>query len=172
MTVAIAEILAFDVGSEYEALDYFEIIIANHANSEYYTKSLFATYLIYDSKNALESGKYKDIILTQYPQSDYAKKIIDNEKLLLEHQPSKLLLKAESLWSTNKKEAIDTYKLILESGSSTALSAVAAYFLAYYYDYKLSDKDSAITYYTWLTKNHPESTQGMIAQERLEGLNE
>ena len=169
---AIAEILAFDVGSEYEALDYFEIIIANHANSEYYTKSLFATYLIYDSKNALESGKYKDIILTQYPQSDYAKKIIDNEKLLLEHQPSKLLLKAESLWSTNKKEAIDTYKLILESGSSTALSAVAAYFLAYYYDYKLSDKDSAITYYTWLTKNHPESTQGMIAQERLEGLNE
>ena len=52
---AIAEILAFDVGSEYEALDYFEIIIANHANSEYYTKSLFATYLIYDSKNALES---------------------------------------------------------------------------------------------------------------------
>ena len=169
---AIAEILAFDVGSEYEALDYFEIIIANHTNSEYYTKSLFATYLIYDSKNALESGKYKDIILTQYPQSDYAKKIIDNEKLLLEHQPSKLLLKAESLWSTNKKEAIDTYKLILESGSSTALSAVAAYFLAYYYDYKLSDKDSAITYYTWLTKNHPESTQGMIAQERLEGLNE
>ncbi len=143
---AIAEILAFDVGSEYEALDYFEIIIANHSSSEYYAKSLFASYLIYDSKNALESGKYKDIILTQYPQSDYAKKIIDNEKLLLEHQPSKLLLKAESLWSTNKKEAIDTYKLILESGSSTALSAVAAYFLAYYYDYKLSDKDSAITW--------------------------
>ena len=51
-------------------------------------------------------------------------------------------------------------------------SAVAAYFLAYYYDYKLSDKDNAIIYYTWLTKNHPESTQGVIAQERLEGLNE
>ena len=36
----------------------------------------------------------------------------------------------------------------------------------------IRDRDSAITYYTWLTKNHPESTQGMIAQERLEGLNE
>ena len=90
----------------------------------------------------------------------------------MEHQPSKLLLKAESLWPINKKEAIDTYKLVLESGSSTVFSAVAAYFLAYYYDYNLSDKDNAITYYTWLTMNHPESAQGMIAQKRLEGLNE
>jgi len=169
---AIAEILAFDVGSEYEALDYFDKIITNHKNSEYYTKSLFATYLIYDSKNALESKKYKDIILREYPQSDYAKKIIDNEKLSFEHQPSKLLLKAESLWSTNKKESINTYKLVLESDPSTTFSVIAAYFLAYYYDYKLSDKDNAVIYYTWLTKNHPESDQGMIAQERLEGLNE
>jgi len=169
---AIAEILAFDVGSEYEALDYFEKIIANHTDSEYYSKSLFASYLIYDSKNALESKKYKDIIFKQYPQSDYAKKIIDNEKLSFEHQPSRLLLKAESLWPTNKKEALDTYKLVLESDSSTTFSAIAAYFLAYYYDYKLFDKDNAITYYTWLTKNHPESAQGMIAQKRLEGLNE
>ena len=164
--------MAFDIGSEYEALDYFEIIITNHSDSEYYGKSLFASYLIYDSKNALESARYKDIILTKYPQSDYAKNIIDNEKLSLEHQPSKLLLKAESLWPINKKEAIDTYKLVLESGSSTVFSAVAAYFLAYYYDYNLSDKDNAITYYTWLTENHPKSTQGMIAQKRLEGLNE
>ena len=169
---AIAEILAFDVGSEYEALDYFDKIITNHKNSEYYTKSLFATYLIYDSKNALESKKYKDIILIEYPQSDYAKKIIDNEKLSFEHQPSKLLLKAESLWSTNKKESINTYKLVLESDPSTTFSVIAAYFLAYYYDYKLSDKDNAVIYYTWLTKNHPESNQGMIAKERLEGLNE
>ena len=169
---AIAEILAFDVGSEYEALDYFDKIITNHKNSEYYTKSLFATYLIYDSKNALESKKYKDIILREYPQSDYAKKIIDNEKLSFEHQPSKLLLKAESLWSTNKKESINTYKLVLESDPSTTFSVIAAYFLAYYYDYKLSDKDNAVIYYTWLTKNHPESNQGMIAKERLEGLNE
>ncbi len=169
---AIAEILAFDVGSEYEALDYFDKIITNHKNSEYYTKSLFATYLIYDSKNALESKKYKDIILREYPQSDYAKKIIDNEKLSFEHQPSKLLLKAESLWSTNKKESINTYKLVLESDPSTTFSVIAAYFLAYYYDYKLSDKDNAVIYYTWLTKNHPESSQGMIAKERLEGLNE
>ena len=42
---AIAEILAFDVGSEYEALDYFEIIIANHSESDYYAKSLFDSYL-------------------------------------------------------------------------------------------------------------------------------
>ena len=62
--------------------------------------------------------------------------------------------------------------MVLESDSSTTFSAIAAYFLAYYYDYKLFDKDNAITYYTWLTENHPKSTQGMIAQKRLEGLNE
>ena len=82
------------------------------------------------------------------------------------------MLKAESLWSTNKKESINTYKLVLESDPSTTFSVIAAYFLAYYYDYKLSDKDNAVIYYTWLTKNHPESNQGMIAKERLEGLNE
>ena len=93
----IAEILAFDIGSTYEALDYFEKIINNNTESNFYTQSLFAAYSIYNKKNALEGDQYKQIILDQHPQSDYAKMIIENEQLNLEHEPSKLLLTAESL---------------------------------------------------------------------------
>ena len=46
-----------------------------------------------------------------------------------------------------------------------------AYFLAYYYDYELSQKDSAIVYYQWVREKHPSSDQGIIAQKRLEALN-
>ena len=168
---AIAEILAFDIGSAYEALDYFEIIINNHTESDFYTKSLFSAYSIYNKKNALEGDQYKEIILEQYPHSDYAKAIIENEQLNLEHEPSKLLLTAESLWDTDQKKSLNIYKQILEKDSSTLSSNIAAYFLAYYYDYELSQKDSAIVYYQWIKEKHPFSDQGVIAQKRLEALN-
>ena len=66
----------------------FETIINNHAESNFYTQSLFTAYSIYNRKNALEGDEYKEIILEQYPQSDYAKMIIENEQLNLEHEPS------------------------------------------------------------------------------------
>ena len=168
---AIAEILAFDIGSTYEALDYFERIINNHAESDFYTQSLFAAYSIYDTKNALEGNQYKEIILEQYPQSDYAKMIIENEQLNLNHEPSTLLLTAESLWATDQKKSLNVYRQILDKDSSTLSSNIAAYFLAYYYDYELSQKDSAIVYYQWIKEKHPSSDQGIIAQKRLEALN-
>ena len=168
---AIAEILAFDIGSTYEALDYFEIIINNHAESDFYTKSLFASYSIYNKKNALEGDQYKEIILEQYPQSDYAKMIIENEQLDINHEPSTLLLTAESLWATDQKKSLNIYRQILDKDSSTLSSNIAAYFLAYYYDYELSQKDSAIVYYQWIKEKHPSSDQGIIAQKRLEALN-
>jgi len=168
---AIAEILAFDIGSTYEALDYFERIINNHAESDFYTQSLFAAYSIYNKKNALEGDQYKEIILEQYPQSDYAKMIIENEQLDLDHEPSTLLLTAESLWATDQKKSLNVYRQILDKDSSTLSSNIAAYFLAYYYDYELSQKDSAIVYYQWIKEKHPSSDQGIIAQKRLEALN-
>ena len=168
---AIAEILAFDIGSTYEALDYFEIIINNHAESDFYTQSLFASYSIYNKKNALEGDQYKEIILEQYPQSDYAKMIIENEQLDINHEPSTLLLTAESLWATDQKKSLNIYRQILDKDSSTLSSNIAAYFLAYYYDYELSQKDSAIVYYQWIKEKHPSSDQGIIAQKRLEALN-
>ena len=167
----IAEILAFDIGSTYEALDYFETIINNHAESNFYTQSLFTAYSIYNRKNALEGDEYKEIILEQYPQSDYAKMIIENEQLNLEHEPSKLLLTAESLWATDQKKSLSVYRQILDKDSSTSSSNIAAYFLAYYYDYELSQKDSANVYYQWIKEKHPSSDQGIIAQKRLEALN-
>ena len=167
----IAEILAFDIGNTYEALDYFERIINSHVESDFYTKSLFAAYSIYNKKNALEGDQYKEIILKQYPQSDYAKMIIENEQLNIQHEPSELLLTAESLWAVDQKKSLSVYRQILDKDSSTLSSNIAAYFLAYYYDYELSQKDSAIVYYQWIKEKHPSSDQGIIAQKRLEALN-
>ena len=82
-----------------------------------------------------------------------------------------MLLEAESLWSKNSDESLKIYRSILNIDSSTESSNIAAYFLGYYYDYELSDSDSAIVYYQWLASNHPDSKQGELAQKRLENLN-
>ena len=48
-------------------------------------------------------------------------------------------MKIDKINIDGKKESIEVYKLVLDSDSSTTFSAIAAYFLAYYYDYKLYD---------------------------------
>ena len=113
---------------------------------------------------------YKERILNVYPDSDFAKFIIDDLSLDATHKPSEMLLKAESLWSINSDESLKIYRSILNIDSSTESSNIAAYFLGYHYDYELSNADSAIAYYKWLVRKHPNSQQGELAQKRLESL--
>ena len=108
--------------------------------------------------------------MNTYPDSDFAKFIIEDQNLNSVHKPSEMLLKAESLWSKNSNESLKIYKSILDIDSSTKSSNIAAYFLGYYYDYELSNADSAIVYYKWLVSKHPNSQQGELAQKRLESL--
>jgi outer membrane protein assembly factor BamD (BamD/ComL family) len=167
----LGEILAFDLGNLNDSINYFENIVNNFEESSVFPSATFALYSIYNTQNNSRASKYKDTILSLYPDSDFAKFIIKDQDLNTSHKPSEMLLEAESLWSKNSDESLKIYRSILNIDSSTESSNIAAYFLGYYYDYELSDSDSAIVYYQWLANNHPNSRQGELAQKRLENLN-
>ena len=139
-------------------------------NRTFFPSATFALYSIYDTQNDNRKNVYKERILNTYPDSDFAKFIIEDQNLDTAHKPSEMLLKAESLWSINSDESLKIYRSILNIDSSTESSNIAAYFLGYHYDYELSNADSAVVYYKWLVSKHPNSKQGELAQKRLESL--
>jgi len=165
------EILAFDLGNLKDSITYFEDIFNNSQQSANFPSATFALYSIYSTQNDSREKQYRQLILELYPDSDFAKFIINDQNLNTSHRPSEMLLEAESLWSENLEKSLKVYRDILNIDSSTESSNIAAYFLGYYYDYELSDSDSAIVYYEWLVNNHPNSKQGDLAQKRLESLN-
>ncbi len=165
------EILAFDLGNLNDSITYFEDIANNYHKSAIFSSATFALYSIHNTLNDNREKEYRELILNSYPDSDFAKFIIKDQNLNKSHRPSEMLLEAESLWSENSEKSLKVYRNILNTDSSTESSNIAAYFLGYYYDYELSDADSAIVYYQWLVDKHPSSKQGQLAQRRLESLN-
>jgi len=165
------EILAFDLGNLNDSITYFEDIANNYQKSAIFSSATFALYSIHNTLNDSREKEYRELILNSYPDSDFAKFIIKDQNLNISHRPSEMLLEAESLWSENSEKSLKVYRNILNTDSSTESSNIAAYFLGYYYDYELSDADSAIVYYQWLVDKHPSSKQGQLAQRRLESLN-
>ncbi|MBT3728100.1 MAG: hypothetical protein HOG22_02410 [Candidatus Marinimicrobia bacterium] len=167
----LGETLAFDLGNVNDSIKYFEEIVNNFEDSSLFPSATFALYSIYNMKDDSRATQYKDSILNAYPDSDFTKFIIKDQDLGVSHKPSDMLLEAESLWSENSEKSLEVYRNILNIDSSTESSNIAAYFLGYYYDYELSNPDSATVYYQWLVSKHPDSKQGQLAQKRLESLN-
>ena len=165
------QILAFNLAKYDESKLYFEEIIIKHQSSNYYQQSLFALYTINMKINNDEYLNYRDKILSNYPNSDFSKYIIDLENIEMEHLPSKTLSQAENLKDTDPLKSIELYKKVMRINQSSDSSKIASYFLGMYYDYEVSLTDSAKYYYEYVAENFPSSSQAKIAAKRLEVLN-
>ena len=165
------QILAFNLASFRESMLYFNEIIDNHKSSDYYLQSLFALYIINKKIEDQKFNKFEEVILTEFPNSDFAKYIISTENKNIEHLPSKTLLMAEDLKDEDISKSIELYKKVLDFDKSTESSKIAAYFLGMYYDYEISQLDSAKFYYDFITSQYPNSLQAQAAKKRLEVIN-
>ena len=165
------QILAFNLAKYDESKLYFEEIIIKHKSSNYYQQSLFALYAINMKMNNDEYLNYRDQILSNYPNSDFAKYIISSESIDLVHLPSKTLLEAEQLRDKDLNQSINLYKKVMSIDKSSDSSKIASYYLGMYYDYELSLTDSAKYYYQFVSENFPSSSQAETANKRLEVLN-
>ena len=78
----LGEILAFDLGNLNDSISYFENIVNNFEQSKVFPSATFALYSIYNS-NRMMIVKIciKERILNVYPDSDFAKFIIDDLEL-------------------------------------------------------------------------------------------
>ena len=79
----LGEILAFDLGNLNDSIDYFENIVNNFEESTVFPSATFALYSIYNIKNDSKKNVYRERILNTYPDSDFAKFIIEWRKYLV-----------------------------------------------------------------------------------------
>ena len=165
------QILAFNLAKYYESKTYFEEIIFKNQSSDYYLQSLFALYTLNLKINNDEYLNYRDKIIADYPNSDFAKYIINFENIEIVHLPSKTLNEAEQLKDIDINQSINLYKKVMSIDKSSNSSKIASYFLGVYYDYELSISDSAKYYYQYVSENFPSSAQAESANKRLEVLN-
>ena len=165
------QILAFNLAKYDESKTYFEEIIFKNQSSDYYLQSLFALYTLNLKINNDEYLYYRDKIITDYPNSDFAKYIINFENIKIVHLPSKTLNEAEQLKIIDINQSINLYKKVMSIDKSSNSSKIASYFLGVYYDYELSISDSAKYYYQYVSENFPSSAQAESANKRLEVLN-
>ena len=165
------QILAFNLAKYDESKTYFEEIIFKNQSSDYYLQSLFALYTINLKINNDEYLNYRDKIIADYPNSDFAKYIINFENIEIVHLPSKTLNEAEQLKVIDINQSINLYKKVMSIDKSSNSSKIASYFLGVYYDYELSISDSAKYYYQYVSENFPSSAQAESANKRLEVLN-
>ena len=165
------QILAFNLAKYAESKTYFEEIVTKYQSSNYYSQSLFALYTINIKIGDNEYLNYRDRILTNYPNSDFAKYIISSESIDLIHLPSKTLTEAEQLRDKDLNQSINLYKKVMSIDKSSDSSKIASYYLGMYYDYELSLTDSAKYYYQFVSENFPSSSQAETANKRLEALN-
>ena len=165
------QILAFNLAKYAESKTYFEEIVTKHQSSNYYSQSLFALYTINIKIGDDQYLNYRDMILTNYPNSDFAKYIISSESIDLVHLPSKTLTEAEQLRDKDLNQSINLYKKVMSIDKSSDSSKIASYYLGMYYDYELSLTDSAKYYYQFVSENFPGSSQAETANKRLEVLN-
>lgn len=165
------QILAFNLAKYYESKTYFEEIVSKHQFSNYYSQSLFALYAINIKIGDDEYLNYRDRILINYPNSDFAKYIISSESIDLEHLPSKTLTEAEQLKNKDLNKSLMLYRQVMNIDKSSDSSKIAAYFLGMHFDYEVSLTDSARYYYEFLSENFPNSPQAENAIKRLEVLN-
>ena len=165
------QILAFNLAKYDESKTYFEEIIFKNQSSDYYLQSLFALYTLNLKINNDEYLNYRDKIISDYPNSDFAKYIINFENIEIVHLPSKTLNEAEQLKIIDINQSINLYKKVMSIDKSSNSSKIASYFLGVYYDYELSISDSAKYYYQYVSENFPSSAQAESANKRLEVLN-
>ena len=165
------QILAFNLANYKEAKEYFENIVNNYSKSDYLQQSIFALYVINEKLLNDESIAYKNRILKEFPNSDFAKYIINNDNLDIDHSPTDLLREAEDVRKISLTDSIALYKKVLSSDEPTQSSKIAAYFLGMYYDYEAVTIDSAKYYYEFVARQHPTSLQAEKALKRLEVIN-
>ena len=165
------QILAFNLAKYDESKLYFEEIINEYQSSNYFQQSLFALYTINMKIDNDEYVNYRDKILSNYPNSDFSKYIINLENIEMEHLPSKTLSDAEKLKDIDLLKSIELYKKVMSIDRSSDSSKIASYFLGMHYDYEVSLIDSAKYYYEFVVENYPSSSQAQNASKRLEVLN-
>ena len=170
MLYGIAELEALHFSSMDSALIYIDKLINLKNNKHLLAKALYMKSVILDEfKQAEEARMLKSRLILEFPQSDYAFAILNSDSSFSNDikTSNDILIEAEQKWKIDPVLAIDLYKSIVNSDSTSESGLRAAYFLAYNYDYNFVRPDSAKRFYQWIIKHYEVSDQAKSSKARL-----
>ena len=170
MLYGLAELEALHFSNNDSAIVFLDELINLETKSKLFSKALYMKSVILENLNNYDDSKIiKQLIIDEYPQSDYAYAIMKSDPAFSSKQKTSydILIKAEKQWDKNQILALDVYKSIVNSDTTSESGLNAAYFLAYNYDYYFTRPDSAKKFYDWIIKYHNSSDQAKPSKVRL-----
>jgi len=167
---SLGELDAFHFDRSDSAIVHLQNIIENYPDTDLYLKSLFTlSFLFFERGDTTKGENLEDILLEQFPESEFSL-VIRKRKGLEEGAQDNFLRDAEQLWDQDQEASLHEYKSIIAADSTSALAARAVYFLAHRYDYYIHNADSALKYYEMIQHLHPESEQASASKSRYSTL--
>lgn len=166
--MTLAELEAFHLSNRDSSVVHLKIISDNYPGTPVHPRAVFVLSWLYEQLGQPEKTlELEQILLTDYPKSDYAGHIREKHGLEQEAASSaNKLTRAEQIRLDDPVHSLSVYQQIVESDSSSESALLAAYFLAWQYDYELNSADSALKYYQWIARNYPQTDQAELALER------
>ena len=167
----LGELEAFHFNQTDTSIIYFNRIINEFPESDLVAKTMYVLGHLYEQLGDTSQFLiYQELVINNYPDSEFAEDIRLNTKLK-DYGVSgfSLLSNAELLYTTDDDSALSDYKNIADLSISEA-SKRALLFIANEYDYKLFNPDSAYKYYNQITVRFPDSEQAAVAINRIKYL--
>ncbi len=170
----LGELDAFHFKRQDSSMVYFQRIVDEFPESDFYPKALFVLYYIHFTNEKKESADlYSKRILDELPSSEYADYLRKALNLPVDPESVQAILRQGELeWLVNPSNALTFYRDIIIKDSQSETASRAAYFLAYHYDYTFFEHDSAMKYYSLLNDNYYDSEQAIASRDRYSQLSQ
>ncbi len=171
---ALGEYFLLKYGNYDSAEVAFEHYISNFNDSLLVPKALYSLYYLYSTiqKDTVKSDSVKNIIISEYPETVYAKKLLgikEHEKTpdLLQVELKKKFNKAEDLFDQQEYDAaISAFQQIAGEDSAGIYGEKSLYAVAYIYEKYIDNVDSAVFYYKKLMEEYPGTKYAKIAMAK------
>ena len=170
----LGELDAFHFKRQDSSMVYFQRIVDEFPESDFYPKALFVLYYIhFTNENEESADLYSKRILDELPSSEYADYLRKALNLPVDPESVQAILRQGELeWLVNPSNALTFYRDIIIKDSQSETASRAAYFLAYHYDYTFFEHDSAMKYYSLLNDNYYDSEQAIASRDRYSQLSQ
>jgi tetratricopeptide (TPR) repeat protein len=174
---ALAEFFLLTMQNYDSAAVAYNRFIETYQDSTLVPKAYYALYYLYDFElqEQAKADSIQRIILDLFPDSPYAMHFIRQKRK--ESAPDSALtdsarvryLRAEKLmFEEDYADALPVFRNIAQNDTGTAWAEKAQYAIAWIYEKKLEEIDSALAAYQYIAETYPNSTYGKIAQLKIQ----
>jgi tetratricopeptide (TPR) repeat protein len=161
---------------EKEAISYFNQVLDRRIEHEKVLPSTYQLYLIYKKKGDSKADKYKNIILSNYPDSEIAQLVLDPEYLKKKEESNRLELDAYS--SVLKDYQYRNYMVVISKCTQVINNEPNNKYINKYYLLKafaisksnFGGVEAVITPLQQLYEISPESEEGILAKSYLDKI--